>query len=279
VKTVSVEVQTLGGTSFVVKLDHLDYSVLCLKTAIQKLQGTACDSQDLFLTDGYSAGATSTAVPLVDSYQVRSPCSIVLCVKGLCKWNADSTSVVAGLLSLSGEDNSILTREIVKTKTGYAEITAGEVMQSGSHTISFKNLSERDGESESENEDEFGDDESFYCGITMHVQVNSNEVRSDSGDLERTMSMVNGSLWSHGDPVDDEWGYDPDDRADRIRCGQVLSIRVDLDTGSLKFWRDGVPHGVGFEDDETIMKGPVRWFAEVMHPDSSIQIVPTPELQ
>ena len=67
------------------------------------------------------------------------------------------------------------------------------------------------------------------------------------------------------------------DKAGRIRDGQVLTMEVDLDVGTLKFWVDGKPHGSGWTSGVT---GPVQVVAKMFWSNAgSIHIVPTPELQ
>ncbi len=58
-----------------------------------------------------------------------------------------------------------------------------------------------------------------------------------------------------------------DDEAGSVLEGQVLTMQVDLNKGTLKFWVDGKPHGPGYTHGVT---GPVQWSAEM---------VPTPELE
>jgi hypothetical protein len=63
--------------------------------------------------------------------------------------------------------------------------------------------------------------------------------------------------------------------AGRIIDGQILSLELDLDAGTLRFWRGGVPHGPGF----TGITGQVRWAASMCYEGSALQIIKTPELQ
>ena len=44
--------------------------------------------------------------------------------------------------------------------------------------------------------------------------------------------------------------YD-DMAAGRIEPGQVLTMQVDTDTGTIKFWVDGKPHGSGYTSGVT----------------------------
>ena len=72
-------------------------------------------------------------------------------------------------------------------------------------------------------------------------------------------------------------GKQDDDEAGEITDGQVLTMQVDLDTGTLKFWVDGEPHGSGWTSGVT---GRLRWATSVGYKGNSVQIVPTPlELQ
>ena len=64
--------------------------------------------------------------------------------------------------------------------------------------------------------------------------------------------------------------------AGEIEPGQVLSMQVDTDAGTLKFWVDGKPHGPGYTSGVT---GPLRWATTVYFKGNFIEIVSTPELQ
>ena len=71
-------------------------------------------------------------------------------------------------------------------------------------------------------------------------------------------------------------GKDDDDQAGDVLPGQVVTMQVDLDKGTLKFWVDGKQHGPGYTDGVT---GPVQWAVSVFGQGDSVQIVPTPELE
>ena len=67
-------------------------------------------------------------------------------------------------------------------------------------------------------------------------------------------------------------GKDEDEIADYIKEGQVLTMQVGLDAGTLKFWLDGKPHGHGFTSGVT---GRLRWATSVARKGNTVQIVPT----
>ena len=73
-----------------------------------------------------------------------------------------------------------------------------------------------------------------------------------------------GSLYGNGKDHDDGFG--------EIKEGQVLTMQVDLDAGTLKFWVDGKPHGPGFTSGLT---GRLCWATSMLYKGNSVQIVPT----
>jgi hypothetical protein len=71
--------------------------------------------------------------------------------------------------------------------------------------------------------------------------------------------------------------YRRNEAAGGIKPGQVLTMQVDTDAGTLKFWVDGKPHGPGFTDRVT---GNLRWATIVYSgKNNAVKIVPTPELR
>ena len=64
--------------------------------------------------------------------------------------------------------------------------------------------------------------------------------------------------------------------AGEIKSGQVLTMQVDTDASTLKFWVDGKPHGPGFTSGVT---GSLRWKTWVNYEGNAVEIVPTPELE
>ena len=77
-----------------------------------------------------------------------------------------------------------------------------------------------------------------------------------------------GRLWGNG-KFSNEY-------AGRIKEGQIVSMEVDLDKGTLRFWVDGKPHGPGRSSGVT---GRLRWAVSLYRKGGAVQIVPTPELQ
>ena len=109
----------------------------------------------------------------------------------------------------------------------------------------------------------------LYCGVARDG-VACDKCYSNPENTEAWyMYSYNGSLCGNGKYNDDDAG--------RIDDGQVLTMQVDLDAGTLKFWLDGKPHGPGFTSGVT---GRLRWATSIYFKGNSVQIVPTPlELQ
>ena len=113
------------------------------------------------------------------------------------------------------------------------------------------------------------DDMDTYCGVVRDgAPCNEDPCPDPESTLGWFMDSEDGTLWGNGKGADD--------RAARIRSGQVLSMQVDKDAGTLKFWVDGKPHGPGYTSGVT---GPLRWATTVFYTGNSAEIMPTPEMQ
>ena len=81
------------------------------------------------------------------------------------------------------------------------------------------------------------------------------------------MYIDNRALYGNG-----KWS---DDEAGEIKPDQVLTVQVDTDAGTLKFWVDGKPHGPGYSG----VTESLRWTSTVEHEGDFVEIVLTPELR
>ena len=72
-------------------------------------------------------------------------------------------------------------------------------------------------------------------------------------------------------------GKDHNDEAGRIKSGDELTMQVDTDAGTLKFWVNGKPHGPGYTSG---VRGPLQWATSMYSFEESgtdtVAIVPTP---
>jgi hypothetical protein len=71
---------------------------------------------------------------------------------------------------------------------------------------------------------------------------------------------------------------------ERVGVDDVLTMQVDLNTGTLMYWRNGLPYGPGFSNrglgsaSHMGIRGPVQWAVTIPYQRDSVRIVPTPVL-
>ena len=174
-------------------------------------------------------------------------------------WDATSDLIKQGIFALTGIVHSIATK--INKDGDYDNcMMTGPVMEgTGKHTISMK-LGKGDA----------GCLDIMYCGVVRDGVACDQDFRNRASTEAWYMRTYSGSLYGNG-------RYADGDGAGKINDGQVLTMQVDLDAGTLKFWLDGKPHGPGWASGVT---GRLRWATSVCYKGNSVQIVPTPlELQ
>ena len=171
-------------------------------------------------------------------------------------WDVNSDLIKQGVFALSGIDGSIATK--IDKHWSYHCTMTGPVMEgTGKHTISMK-LGQGDAKHML-----------MMCGVARDG-VACDKIYARRANTEAWyMNRYSGALWGNGKA--------DDDKAGKLNEGQVLTMQVDLDAGTLKFWLDGKPHGPGWTSGVT---GRLRWATSVFCKGNTVQIVPTPsELQ
>ena len=205
--------------------------------------------------------------PLSDDFEIESACTVALCMQAEeeLEWDAASDLIKDRVFELSGTNNSIATK-IDQDSDWDNCMVVGPVMGAGAgkHTISMK-LAKGS-----------ADRLEILCGVVRdgvpcyerhwnHYQRVRHYFRSST--VGWFIYNYNGTLYGNGKHGDNAAG--------RIEPGQVLTMQVDMDAGTLKFWLDGKPHGPGYTSGVT---GPLRWAFSALYPFISVEIVPTPEL-
>lgn len=74
----------------------------------------------------------------------------------------------------------------------------------------------------------------------------------------------------------DDGSVDSSDESECISSGQVLTMQLNTDEGTLKFFVNGRPNGLRFTQG---VVGPVRWATSVAYKGNSVRIVSNPQLQ
>jgi hypothetical protein len=107
----------------------------------------------------------------------------------------------------------------------------------------------------------------IYIGIS---RPNLNPL-GDYGDTECTdtwlINAYNGSLYGNGKESDDEAGA--------YKQGDRVGVLLDLDNGSLRFFKNGVQHGPGYAAGS--VTGPVVSAAQFYNKDDSLRLLPSAE--
>ena len=257
---VEVTVQTMAGASFGVILEEgggSNSNVYALKEEIGEAEGALRYRQELFMVvEGAEDGSEE---PLSDDFEVKAACTVALCVKPEAewKWGVASDLVKDKVFELSGPNNSIATK-IDQDIDWKNCMMVGRVMGAGTgkHTISMK-LAQGS-----------ADYTDIFCGVVRDGAPRNEQYYTQESTVGWFMESWSGGLYGNGKYCDDKAG--------EIESGQVLTMQVDTDAGTLKFWLDGKPHSPGYTSGVT---GPQRWATSVFYKGNSVEIVPTPELQ
>jgi hypothetical protein len=81
------------------------------------------------------------------------------------------------------------------------------------------------------------------------------------------ISANSGTLWGNGKSFDD--------RAGSYKQGDRVGVLLDLDNGSLRFFKNGVPHGPGYPAGS--VTGPVVGALQMADKDDSVRLLPNAE--
>jgi hypothetical protein len=232
-------------------------TVTSLKDAIVLRDGIHRHLQELFLLEHagpqYDKVVLGMQHKLSDDAAILSPCTVLLIVKieEQFSWDLMSPLVADKSIRVSGIDNSVATRiDGMNYDLQNCLVVGGRAMQEGSgkFVISFK----------------------IIKGYHMRLGVVSDGAacyklpftcNSTSG---WGMNVYNGGLFGNGKNFDHAAGG--------ISQGQVLTLELDTDAHTLKFWRDGHPHGPGYSVG---VCGSLRWALSTGYIGEGVQIVAT----
>jgi hypothetical protein len=87
-----------------------------------------------------------------------------------------------------------------------------------------------------------------------------------------------GALWGNGMQGDDragEYNQGMDDAAGGYKQGDRVGVLLDLDNGSLRFFKNGAQHGPGFPAGS--VTGPVVAAVQMGNKDTSVRLLPNAE--
>jgi hypothetical protein len=259
VRTIEVTVQPLGGDNFKVKLNAAAPSVGEAKAEIARTQGTSEARQELYKVavraDG-SAVREDDAEPEAlddDNIELGDGELVAMAVKELppLVWRTCDEDLVAlseggavAPIIADGEDSEELGEQLTLVTSG-VELTVGK------HYWEVEILNDRG--------------PFFFVGVTRpNLDPTCDYALGRSTDAWLIWTEA-GGLFGNGKHQDDEAGD--------ILMGDRAGVLLDLNEGSLRFFKNGVQHGPGYPAGS--VTGPVVCAVQMQHPyQSSVRLLP-----
>jgi hypothetical protein len=228
VRTIAVDVRPLGGDSFKVRLNAIDSSVGEAKAEIARVQGTKPARQELYRVavreDGGAVREDDAEPELLDddTMALAEGAVVAMSVKEEpLLWRTFPDEYVK--LS-EGGTLADQTKDIGGYDEEYPHVTTGVELTEGRHYWEVELLSEKI--------------EGMFVGITRpNLDPLGDYTDSDCTD-SWFICALGGSLWGNGK-------YDSD-KAGSYTQGDRVGVLLDLNNGSLLFFKNGVQHGPGY---------------------------------
>jgi hypothetical protein len=251
VRTISVTVQPLGGDSFNVKLNAAAPSVAEAKAEIARTQGTSEARQELYKVavraDG-SAVREDDAEPEAlddDTTELGNGQMVAMAVKDLppLVWRTcDEESVT---LSEGGT--------VATLNGGFDDYDSDTLVTSGVELTAGKH---------------YWEVEKLICELFVGIARPNLDPNHDYAVSESTdgwfICTTGGRLYGNG--------KEEDDAAGKIEEGDRVGVLLDLDEGSLRFFKNGVQHGPGYPAGS--VTGPVVCAMQMYGPGTSVRLLP-----
>jgi hypothetical protein len=223
VRTIEIQVRPLGGDSFKVTLEAAKPTVGETKAAIARLQGTAAARQELYKVaeraDGLAVREDDAEPELLEdgSVVLEDGDMVAMAVKDSpLLWQ----TFPADRVTLS-EGGAVATHNPTDE---YSLTTTGIELTEGKHYWEVEFRSE-----------DFGN---TFVGISK-PNLDPTGLYYRRGCTDGWFTFVyDGSLWGNGKQNDDAAGF--------YEQGDRVGVLLDLDDGSLRFFKNGVQHGPGF---------------------------------
>jgi hypothetical protein len=242
VRTIAVEVRPLGGDSFKIRLDAAAPTVGEAKAEIARAQGTNAECQELYRVavreDGGAVREDDAEPELLDDedLQLEEGSLVAMAVKEPpLMWRTFPEEVV----ELS-EGGAVATQfKHNQSDEDYSHITTGVELTEGRHYWEVELVA--------------GDMDCIYVGVTrLNLDPEGAYMHRESND----------GWFIFMEDDDDEAGYY--DQGDRV------GVLLDLNNGSLLFFKNGVQHGSGYPAGS--VTGPVVAAVELGLVDDAVQL-------
>jgi hypothetical protein len=259
VRTIQVEVRPLGGDSVKVTLDASNPTVGDTKTEIARVQGTAAAQQDLYRVAERADGLAvreddAEPEPLEDeSMELEDGDVVAMAVKEApLLWR----TFAEGRVTLS-EGGPVATQH---TQREWSLTTTGTELTEGRHYCEVELLSERL--------------TSIFIGISRPNLDHTGAYWGRECTEGWFINGHNGALCGNGKSLFSDAGL-YDDGAGSYKQGDRLGVLLDLENGSLRFFKNGAQHGPGFPAGS--VTGPVVAAVQMYQEDDSVRLLPNAE--
>jgi hypothetical protein len=253
VRTIEVTVQPLGGDNFKIKLDAAAPSVGEAKAEIARTQGTSEARQELYKVavraDG-SAVREDDAEPEAlddDATELGDGQVVAMAVKETpMVWRTCNEEVV--MLNEGGAVATMMDYD-EEDYENISLVTSGVELTAGKHYWEVEIL-----------RDEVG----VFVGVTKPNLDPKGYYYAETSTAGWFIVTDAGSLYGNGKGEDDEAG--------KIDEGDRVGVLLDLDEGSLRFFKNDVQHGPGYPAGS--VTGPVVCAVQLDSPRTSVRLLP-----
>jgi hypothetical protein len=249
VRTIEVDVRPLGGDSFKIRLDNAKPSVGEAKAEIARVQGTEVTRQELYRVavreDGGAVREDDAEPELLDdeNLALEEGALVAMAVKEPpLVWRTFPDEYV----ELS-EGGTVATQPIENVEA-FSHVTTGVELTEGRHYWEVELLSENMYD--------------IYVGVTRPNLDPVGDYMAEAGTDGWFINIGCGSLYGNGKAGDDTAGH--------YKQGDRLGVLLDLNNGSLLFFKNGVQHGPGYAAGS--VTGPVVAAVELDDKDDQVRL-------
>jgi hypothetical protein len=234
VRTIEVEVRPLGGDSFKIRLEATESNVGEAKAEIGRVQGTEVARQELYRVavreDGGAVREDDAEPELLDDDGLTLEDGAVLAMavkESPSLWRTFPEEYVelseGGAVATKLKDHEVYEDEEGEQQYAFSHVTTGAELTEGRHFWEVELLSNRVA--------------GIYVGISRpNLDPVGEYLLSDCTD--GWFVGWTGSLWGNGKECDGEAG--------RYEQGDRVGVLLDLNNGSLLFFKNGIQHGPGY---------------------------------
>jgi hypothetical protein len=254
VRTIEVTVQPLSGDTFTIKLNAAAPSVGEAKAEIARTQGTSEARQELYKVAVRADGSAvreddAEPEPLYDdATELENGEMVAMVVKEApLVWRTCDEEIVT--LSEGGAVATKLEDDLMADRSDTL-VTSGTELTAGKHYWEVEILN---------------DDNATVC-----VGVTRPNLDPD-GDYSARASTDSWFIYNQAGSLCGN-GKECDDAAGSIDEGDRVGVLLDLDEGSLRFFKNGVQHGPGFPAGS--VTGPVVCAVQMHDPYTRVRLLP-----